>query len=104
MTRDPGAEGVGFEPTEACASMIFKTIPFGRSGIPPVLRLGPARLYVVEAAQGDQHFRHGERVVGSLVVLEQEDERAADGARRAVECVHELRACVGTEARPEPPG
>ena len=29
------AAGVGFEPTEACASTVFKTVPFGRSGTPP---------------------------------------------------------------------
>ncbi len=31
----PLAEGEGFEPPEPCGSMVFKTIPFGRSGIPP---------------------------------------------------------------------
>ena len=30
--------------------MIFKTIPFGRSGIPPGARLGRASLDMVEAA------------------------------------------------------
>ena len=29
------AEGVGFEPTEACASLVFKTSTFVRSVIPP---------------------------------------------------------------------
>src|SRR5262249_5677350 len=29
------AEGVGFEPTVACATMVFETIRFGRSRIPP---------------------------------------------------------------------
>jgi hypothetical protein len=31
------AEGVGFEPTEACASLVFKTSTFVRSVIPPEL-------------------------------------------------------------------
>jgi hypothetical protein len=30
--------------------MVFKTIPFGRSGIPPGVRLRPARLDTVEPA------------------------------------------------------
>jgi hypothetical protein len=64
------AEGVGFEPTEARASMVFKTIPFGRSGIPPDVRLRLAWLHAVEAAERDEHLGHGERAVGSLVVLE----------------------------------
>ena len=29
------AEGVGFEPTEACTSHAFQACPFGRSGNPP---------------------------------------------------------------------
>ncbi len=29
------AEGVGFEPTEACASTVFKTAAFGHSATPP---------------------------------------------------------------------
>ena len=29
------AEGVGFEPTEACASAVFKTAALSRSAIPP---------------------------------------------------------------------
>jgi hypothetical protein len=64
------AEGVGFEPTEARASMVFKTIPFGRSGIPPGVRLGPACLHTVEAAERDQHLGDRERAAGALVVLE----------------------------------
>jgi hypothetical protein len=36
MSRDiTVAEGVGFEPTEACASLVFKTSTFVRSVIPP---------------------------------------------------------------------
>src|SRR5690242_11989308 len=31
----PRAEGVGFEPTVTCATMVFETIRFGRSRIPP---------------------------------------------------------------------
>ena len=31
----PVAEGVGFEPTVTCATMVFETIRFGRSRIPP---------------------------------------------------------------------
>jgi hypothetical protein len=38
------AEGVGFEPTVSCPTVVFKTTPFGRSGIPPATRL-PARHY-----------------------------------------------------------
>ena len=33
------AEGVGFEPTEACTSHAFEACPFGRSGILPGGRL-----------------------------------------------------------------
>ena len=29
------AEGVGFEPTEACTSQLFKSCAFVRSAIPP---------------------------------------------------------------------
>src|SRR5262249_30332908 len=90
--------------TEARASMIFKTIPFGRSGIPPEARLGPASLDAVEATQWDEHLGHCERSVGTLVVLEQEHERAPDGACSAVERVHELRAALAPKARAKPPG
>ena len=31
------AEGVGFEPTVTCATMVFETIRFGRSRTPPSL-------------------------------------------------------------------
>ena len=82
--------------------MVFKTIPFGRSGIPPGARLGLARLEAVEPAQRDQNFRHGERPVGALVVLEEEDERASDGAGGAVERVHRTRTAVDAKARSEP--
>jgi hypothetical protein len=54
------AEGVGFEPTEARASTVFKTVPFGRSGIPPAARLGPPFLHTVEAAERDEHFGNRE--------------------------------------------
>src|SRR3954467_4334452 len=39
------AEGVGFEPTVTCATMVFETIRFGRSRIPPggMLRAGARR-------------------------------------------------------------
>ena len=37
------AEGVGFEPTEACASLVFKTSTFVRSVIPPGRALGARR-------------------------------------------------------------
>ena len=83
--------------------MVFKTIPFGRSGIPPGARLGRARLDAVEAAQRDQDFGNGERAVGTLVMLEEEHERSSDGAGGAVEGVHRSRAAIGTEARAEPP-
>src|SRR5450432_4165672 len=36
----PVAEGVGFEPTVTCATMVFETIRFGRSRIPPRTILG----------------------------------------------------------------
>ena len=29
------AEGVGFEPTDACTSTVFKTVAFDRSATPP---------------------------------------------------------------------
>ncbi len=35
MPAGVSAEGVGFEPTEACASLVFKTSTFVRSVIPP---------------------------------------------------------------------
>lgn len=35
------AEGVGFEPTEACTSHAFEACPFGRSGILPPGRISP---------------------------------------------------------------
>src|SRR5215211_5359023 len=98
-SRGTCAEGVGFEPTEACASMVFKTIPFGRSGIPPGARLGPARLDTVEPEQRIQNLRNGERAVGMLVVLEQEHQCAPDGAGGAVERVYRARAPVGAKAR-----
>jgi len=58
---------------------------------------------MVEAAQRDQDFGHGERAVGTLVVLEEEYERSSDGAGGAVEGVHRARTAVGAEARAEPP-
>ena len=33
------AEGVGFEPTETCASAVFKTAAFVHSAIPPAGRI-----------------------------------------------------------------
>ena len=38
--RPCGAEGVGFEPTVGCPTMVFETIRFGRSRIPPGEMLG----------------------------------------------------------------
>ena len=35
LTARAVAEGVGFEPTVTCATMVFETIRFGRSRIPP---------------------------------------------------------------------
>ena len=55
--------------------MVFKTIPFGRSGIPPGARLRPGRLDPIEPAHRDEHLRDREGAVGPLVVLEEEDER-----------------------------
>jgi hypothetical protein len=40
LTCDFVAEGVGFEPTVTCATMVFETIRFGRSRIPPGEMLG----------------------------------------------------------------
>ena len=37
------AEGVGFEPTEACASTVFKTAAFVRSATPPGGIIGGGR-------------------------------------------------------------
>ena len=39
------AEGVGFEPTEACTSAVFKTAAFVHSATPPLLNpsFGPYR-------------------------------------------------------------
>src|SRR3954470_17605177 len=37
------AERVGFEPTETCASPVFKTGPFNRSGTSPAPRIPSAR-------------------------------------------------------------
>ncbi len=31
------AEGIGFEPTEAFTSTVFKTVALNRSAIPPVI-------------------------------------------------------------------
>ena len=83
--------------------MVFKTIPFGRSGIPPGARLEPARIDTVEATQRDQDLGHGERAVGTLVVLEEEHERSSDGAGGAVEGVNRTGTAAGTEASAEPP-
>src|ERR1700732_2778279 len=33
------AEGVGFEPTGTCIPRLFKSLAFGRSAIPPPIRL-----------------------------------------------------------------
>ena len=41
------AEGVGFEPTETCASAVFKTAAFVHSAIPPgnaTLQVPPRRV------------------------------------------------------------
>ena len=35
LTCAPVAEGLGFEPRVTCATMVFETIRFGRSRIPP---------------------------------------------------------------------
>src|SRR5205807_5659107 len=40
--RERCAEGVGFEPTEACASQLFKSCAFVRSAIPPGRKAGLA--------------------------------------------------------------
>ena len=63
---------------------VFKTVPIGRSGIPPVTRL-LAGFDPFEAHVGAQHVGDGEAAVGLLVVLEQEHERAADRAGSADE-------------------
>src|SRR5438270_7394465 len=44
------AEGVGFEPTVACATTVFETVRFGRSRIPPSPRL-PGALGREEGAE-----------------------------------------------------
>src|SRR5436305_2696629 len=48
------AEGVGFEPTVACATTVFETVRFGRSRIPPSTRL-PAALGGEEGAEQLRH-------------------------------------------------
>ena len=43
IPEGPLTSGEGFEPSEACTSTVFKTVPFGRSGTPPPVRLERAR-------------------------------------------------------------
>ena len=45
------AEGVGFEPTVTCATMVFETIRFGRSRIPPGEMLCAVDAYLAETRQ-----------------------------------------------------
>src|SRR5262245_23056256 len=54
----------------------------------------------VEPGEWPQHVRNHERVA-VLVVLPQEDQRAADGARGAVEGMRQLVALLTAYARPE---
>ncbi len=84
--------------------MVFKTIPFGRSGIPPGARLGAACLHTIETAERNEHLGDGERSVRALVVLEEEHKGAADGASGAVERVDELCTAVGAEPRAKATG
>src|SRR5258708_15330001 len=68
------------------------------------VRLLLARFDSLEGHVGAEHVGHDEAAVGLLVVLEQENEGAADRARGAVERVHERGAVDALYARPEPPG
>ncbi len=43
------AEEVGFEPTDTCASTVFKTAAFGRSATPPYLTAISDRPFFPEA-------------------------------------------------------
>ena len=47
------AEGLGFEPRDACTSAVFKTAAFDRSAIPPELRyylaIGELRILMVDS-------------------------------------------------------
>jgi hypothetical protein len=60
------AEGVGFEPTAGCPAVVFKTTPFGRSGIPPPPRLPARRGYRADPMAGwiAERQAHTQQVVG----------------------------------------
>src|SRR5262249_18501396 len=93
------------EPWEACASTVFKTVPFGRSGIPPEREARAPRsglgLDAREARVGPEHLRDDERAVAILVVLEQEHERPSDPPGGAVQRVHERVARLAPYASGE---
>ena len=53
------AEGVGFEPTVACATTVFKTVTIGRSVTPPRLWLGSLRRYPAAVREREQQNSSG---------------------------------------------
>src|SRR4051812_5062664 len=81
---------------------VFKTPPFGRSGIPPGRTLPAALLAgfdAVEAGERAQHFGDDEGAAVVLVVLEEEHQHAADRDCGAVQRVHQTVAVDAAHAR-----
>jgi len=68
-------EGVGFEPTETCASSVFKTDALNRSATPPLRhnKIGP-----VAVRRKLRASRHGRRTIQSV------PERLVENSMRSV--------------------
>ena len=86
------AEGVGFEPTVSCPTVVFKTTPFGRSGIPPPTRL-PARRYRARRMAG---FAREDRATVTA-----SRRTGLDGATRAAPTPAALRGLEAQQQEPE---
>lgn len=86
------AVGVGFEPTVTCATTVFKTVPLGRSGNPPVprpTRGGAGTAYRPGAGRGGRGPRVGPSRGGR--VTHRPGRRCVKGGARSSRLEH--RSC-----------
>src|SRR5215471_12496322 len=70
----PLAEGVGFEPTVGCPTMVFETIRFGRSRIPPwrIVPVGAFRSAGRTAPRREELAQQRGAFVGAYTALDGE--------------------------------
>src|SRR5690554_5723165 len=76
------------------SSLLMRMRAFDRS-------IGPLAIDangLLSAEVGSERRRHGDRAVSSLIILQDGDQRAADGDAGAVQRVHEARALLAGRA------